>query len=430
MEEARNESATDVAPAIANESWSPLEKFLFRFSSLYFVGYALPDFFVLGPFNVLQRGMSDLAAWLAKTVLGLGEISVAYTGSGDMTVHYVRLVLLTVLALVGSLLWTVLDRRRPNYRRLGEWLVVACRYYLLTVMLSYGFAKVYLGQFPPPSLTRLVQPFGEASPMGLLWTFMGFSKAYSVFAGLGEIVGGLLLAFRRTTTLGALIIIGVMSNVVMLNFSYDVPVKLYSSHLLFFALVLAGLDGRRIVDFLVRNRSVPAAVYPPHFTSRKLNLVVLSLKVLVIGGMVISSVVSGVAADRNYHSLANKSSLYGIYDVESFEIDGEILPPLLTETRRWQTAIFDVRRQLNIRMMDGEMRRFGYAVEGGKSLRMHQDRDVSYRLAFERPAPHSVRLSGDFEGSAVVIELEKRDLDELLLVSRGFHWINEKPFNR
>ncbi len=431
MAEARKEVESDSVVAADNElPWHPVRKLLFRFSCLYFVGYALPDFVVLGPYNVLERGMNQLAAWLAGAVLHLGEIRLDATGSGDMTVHYVKVLTLAALALAGSLLWSVLDRHRPHYRRLGEWLTVACRYYLLSVMLSYGFAKIFTGQFPPPSLTRLVQPFGDASPMGLLWTFMGFSKAYSAFAGLGEIIGGLLLAFRRTTTLGALVIIGVMSNVVILNFSYDVPVKLYSCHLLMLALVLAGLDGRRILDLLVRNRPVSAALHPAHFSSLKLNRAALGLKSLAVTALVVSGVVNGLGAERAYRSLASKPAIYGIYDVERFEIDGETLAPLLTESRRWQTVIFDVQRQLTLRMMDGEMRAFGFGVDGARSLKIFRDRETGFGLTFEKPDPNSLRLAGEFEGSSVVVELKERDLEEFQLLSRGFHWVNEEPFNR
>ena len=56
---------------------------------------------------------------------------------------------------------------------------------------------------------------------------MGYSRPYAIFCGLVETVGGLLLFWQRTTTLGALIVAASMANVAMLNFSYDVPVKLF-----------------------------------------------------------------------------------------------------------------------------------------------------------------------------------------------------------
>ena len=83
-----------------------------------------------------------------------------------------------------------------------------------------------------PSLTRLLEPYGDSSPMGLLWTFMGASKGYSIFCGGVEMLAAILLFVPGCATLGALVAMGAMANVFMLNMCYDVPVKQYSFHLL------------------------------------------------------------------------------------------------------------------------------------------------------------------------------------------------------
>jgi len=75
---------------------------------------------------------------------------------------------------------------------------------LAFALLSYGTAKLFGGQFSFPSLERLDQKIGESSPMGLLWTFMGYSKLYTVFGGICQITAGLLLLFRRFSALGSL----------------------------------------------------------------------------------------------------------------------------------------------------------------------------------------------------------------------------------
>jgi dihydrodipicolinate synthase/N-acetylneuraminate lyase len=41
-----------------------------------------------------------------------------------------------------------------------------------------------------PSLTRLLQPFGTLSPMGVLWTSMGSAPAYEIFAGCAQVAAG------------------------------------------------------------------------------------------------------------------------------------------------------------------------------------------------------------------------------------------------
>ncbi len=57
--------------------------------------------------------------------------------------------------------------------------------------------------------------------MGVLWWMMGSSPAYTIFSGSIETLGGALLLFRRTATLGAIVSAGAMLNVWMLNMCYD-----------------------------------------------------------------------------------------------------------------------------------------------------------------------------------------------------------------
>ena len=83
---------------------------------------------------------------------------------------------------------------------------------------------------------------------------MGASESYNVFTGAGEILGGLLLTTRRTTLLGAIVSLGVLGHVAMLNFSYDVPVKLFSLHLLAMAVFLIAPDLRRLATMFLMIR--------------------------------------------------------------------------------------------------------------------------------------------------------------------------------
>src|SRR5690606_18379626 len=155
---------------------------------------------------------------IAKDLFNV-DSSVINAGSSDAAINYVRMFCFLVYSSLGTLIFSVLDRKRNDYNKEFYGLSVFLRYYLALAMLDYGFAKVFNTQFPFLSEDRLLQTYGESSPMGLLWTFMGYSTSYNVFTGLWEVVGGFLLFFKRTRLLGALLIIAVMSNVVMLNIS-------------------------------------------------------------------------------------------------------------------------------------------------------------------------------------------------------------------
>jgi hypothetical protein len=109
---------------------------------------------------------------------------------------------------------------------------------------------------------------------------------------LGEVLAGVLLVWRRTATLGALIAAGVMANVVMLNFCYDVPVKLMSSHLLVCALLIAYSDGVRLLNAFVLNQPTPPANLVGPWTSTGAWWTKLGFKAMVLVWAMLVPIVS------------------------------------------------------------------------------------------------------------------------------------------
>jgi uncharacterized membrane protein YphA (DoxX/SURF4 family) len=126
------------------------------------------------------------------------------------------------------------------------------RFTLASILLAYGISKVFDLQFSPPDVRVLNERYGDSSPMELLWTFVGFSVPYTIFSGVVEVIPGVLLLFRRTAVLGALMAVAVMLNVALLNFCYDVPVKLYSSLYVLMALFLLLPDVPSLFQFFLR----------------------------------------------------------------------------------------------------------------------------------------------------------------------------------
>src|SRR6185295_3914366 len=130
---------------------------------------------------------------------------------------WVQAFCLLVTAIAGTLLWSILDRRRPRYDRAYRWFRVFLRFALGSTMIGYGFAKAFPLQMPAPFLTRLLEPYGNFSPMGVLWYSIGASFPYERFTGIVEVVGGSLLFVPRTQLAGVLILIAATFQVFMLN---------------------------------------------------------------------------------------------------------------------------------------------------------------------------------------------------------------------
>ncbi len=160
--------------------------------------------------------------------------------SSDKTFDWVltRCLLVCTMLAVGA--WSIFDSKRANYVMLQKWFRLFVRFELAGQMIAYGLPKVIPLQMPFPYLTKLVEPFGDFSRMGVLWSFVGSSPGFETFVGCAEIVAGILIIIPRTTPLGALICLADMAVVFAPNLSYDVSIKLFLVPPVVIGLVLAG----------------------------------------------------------------------------------------------------------------------------------------------------------------------------------------------
>jgi uncharacterized membrane protein YphA (DoxX/SURF4 family) len=440
--------AVPEAAAFSSElrRWPVVRRLVFRFLCAYFVLYSLPSRgrvsivgLIPGTSFLTQKYVAmwqSICPWVGSHVFHLSGRAITYvpTGSGDTTLDYIQNLLFLVFAVVAAILWSVLDRKRGDYRKLEPWLRLLVRYVLAFTLFSYGFAKVFPLQFGTPGFLRLLEPYGDFSPMGSLWWFMGASIPYIIFAGAAEVLGGLLLVFRRTAALGALVAFAVMLNVMMLNYCYDVPVKLYSTNLVLMAAYLAAFDLRRLLDVFVRNcTSAPADVPGPIFARRWARISAIAIQVLMVGYALYGNVYGGWQAYKQRYINPSRPPIYGLYEVENFTRNGQDAPPLITDATRWRKVIAESPASITIKMMSDTAK--GYAAEydeakGIVTLSEFNDKTKKYPLTYKRPDSDHLDLEGIVAGDSLSMRLRKIDTSKFLLVSRGFHWINEMPLNR
>jgi uncharacterized membrane protein YphA (DoxX/SURF4 family) len=363
-------------------------------------------------------------------VLGLAEPSWEQNGSGDRTWDYVQLLAIAILAAIATAIWSVADRRRAGHPRLAAGARVVLRYYVGYMMLSYGVSKVFKLQFHDLRPGDLERRLGDMSPMGLAWTFMGYSTPYTMFAGLAEVIGGALLLWRRTATLGALVIVAVMTNVVMLNFCYDIPVKLFSSELLIMAIAIAAPGARRLIAAAL-GRATPEVAERERMSPRleRVRQVARLVLILVFAWAIFARPHSG----RNDHV----HELYGAWVVDTLVLGGVDRSPA-TDPDRWQKVLANPLAFHIITMSGGHMS-YEVTVDAAhhtltvntKDLRRDdapQPDSTNETWTYSRPAPDRLTLDGVHLGKPLHATLHLAP--GALLMTRGFRWINEMPFNR
>lgn len=407
-------------------------------------------------YTKLLASWQDLVAWVGAHLCGPdAPVRPHPTGSGDTLVNWLGIATAAAIALLLTSIWSLVARRSRDHGFLAPWLWVAARFFVASTMFSYGFAKVIPNQFSPPHLGRLLEPLGEFSPMGLLWTFMGSSPAYTIFAGAGEVLAGLLLCFRRTATLGALVAIGVMTNVVAMNLCYDVPVKLYATVYLLTAAAIVLPDAGRLIAVLVANRPAPPRDLSKPFGSKSLNALATLLALVWIAETTRAGIESGRSRYLTSTDGRPRPALYGVHEIESFERDGVALPPLLEDGPRWRRIIIDLPNFAVVHSMtekasafesviDPEARTIGltpaaapprpWTIAPPPPVASAQPEPEGpkqrFTFGYEEIEPDRFRFEGEFEGARLVFVTKRRDRDDFLLTSRGFRWISEDPFNR
>jgi predicted DCC family thiol-disulfide oxidoreductase YuxK len=352
---------------------------------------------------------------LSLKLLGI-PITIFPNGSGDTTFNYVQTLFHCVAALGVALLW-----RWPLPRWFGAAMHIALRYYLATTLAGYGWAKLVPLQFGSPGPAHLLRSFADASPMGLVWTMIGASTPYQMFTGFMELLAALLLFFPATSLLGAFLSAAIMLQIAALNYCYDIPVKLFSTHLLWFSCALLTRDAPRLLAILVlRIPTEPIPVVelkvPGKWWPRLLSVAkaILVINVLIVNGY------------YNYHgwlsqqSAILRSPFHGFYSVEEFQAG--------TGQPRWVRIGITGNYQLTALVESGEATRFAlqHDASGAELSLTERGNAMSITTKYSQPKPELLLL----EAPGFRVLLKKQPPSSSLLLSRGFHWINEVPFNR
>lgn len=157
--------------------------------------------------------------------------------SSDSSSMYMLVIILIALSLLLSLIIESIHLPKKYYTPLFYYKHLLIAYYLSLQLLNYGFDKVFRGQFYLPEPNTLYTPVGFLDKDILFWTTMGVSYEYSIFLGIIQIISGIFLLFRSTRLLGFLSAILIFINIVAINLSFDISVKLYAFFLLFLAII-------------------------------------------------------------------------------------------------------------------------------------------------------------------------------------------------
>ncbi|MCI4061464.1 DoxX family protein [Micromonospora sp. R77] len=375
--------------------------------------------------------MHPVRNWVAESIFGT-TLSKRFDGGDDRFAWVGQFCWLAVAA-VAAPVWTALDRSRAEDEDAWRpWFDLAVRMCLAGQLFYYGAAKAVPLQFQLP-LARLVEPFGNFSPMTVLWSQSAYSETYQRLLGCAEIAAGALLVVPKTTHFGALVSAAEMGHVLFLNMTFDVPVKIHSSHLLLLSLVLLAPESQRFVQALLTDHAVIPTRRRKPFRSHRANQIAAAAEVIAGGWVLGAQLRNAWTFWKNHGSGREKPALYGIWNVDEFLVNGQQLPPLTTEGKRWRRFIVESADTVTVQRMDDALDNYLATIDtqnGSIILFNINHPQQSTTLALENPAEDQLALEGEIDGRQVKLRMHRVDLESFPLVSRRFHWIQEEAYWR
>jgi hypothetical protein len=354
--------------------------------------------------------------------------------STDTSFSWAALYTMLILSLLIAIAWSAFDRKRTDYPDAEYWLRVAVRYFIAYFALYYGIIKLFAVQMPFPSLSQMSTPLGDLSPTRLSWMYMGASTSYQVFSGVIETMAGIFLLSRRTVTLGAMLSTAVFGNIVAMNFSYDIPVKIMSAHFLILSIYLLLFESRRIIDFFLNKPTTPTSFYNVSFDTPWKKYGRIAAKVAFIYISVVMVLILSLNTYRSQHLVVDTRPVeQGIYDVKYFSLNGDSVLAGRDSLRWGDFVIYGVTGSIKtadtIFVQRYKRAYFSFDVNSEEKTinirRSYGDENKITTLQYEIPDPQTLKLRGRWRNDSLVVVLKKSNKNFILSRPHQFHWLQE-----
>lgn len=335
--------------------WKGYEKFAFRAAFAFILLICLP--FSTRFYNNLYR-----LDWAEFNWNSLGGIATSFGAPEFIDLapadiwelySYINVFITAVLALFIGAVWSLLDRKRTEYRVWYHWILVIARYRLAFGIIAWGYKKLIPIQMELPSISFLYTPFADFSEQKLYWQSVGITQGYEIFLGFAEVLCGVLLLFRKTTAIGAALTAVILFNIVIANHVYDGMVHVHSFVFAVLAVIILWQYLPNIWDLLVNERDVK-----PSYTNVDISktwqkntrwvLKSTSIAIFVFFLLFLHSIDDlGYRYPHNHPGLKNTA---GFYHVTEYKRNNKIIPYSPLDSVRWHDVVFETWSTLAIRL--------------------------------------------------------------------------------
>ena len=404
-------------------SWSKTQLFFFRLFPIYLILYILfiSDFisfygdvipvlsYINKPFIFVTESFMRLINLLfihGQSVPTLDFQSDTFWGARAVLSFF-------IVAIVIAMAWTKFDKKR-SHPVLFSLVYTIARYYLAYIFFSYGMAKVFGNQFGYNSQNALLYSLPDLNPHQLFWSFMGTSRSYQIFAGIIEIIPGILLLFRSTTILGALVALPVTANVLMLNIGYDTRLKIFLLHLFIISLFILAPSIKRLFNFILfkKNETLAACPTIPLIARKKWLAVLIKISFICL---VVFLEFSFETRQVNERKNAPQNALVGLHSIKQFRF---INNSAIDNSKAWKRISVTPYARFSVQFANDSTTSYFFDSVTSERMELVTDADTSFkcRLSYKELGPAEWFFSGTLKNDSISFTSTKIDLNKTTLL--------------
>jgi hypothetical protein len=220
---------------------------------------------VIGAF-MLRQGFTFFRTWIPIRVISI--------------IPFLSL----LAAIIYAFIWQARKTNRPDTLTFWQGLI---RYGVAFDLASFGWEKICHLQLVMP-LSKLDLPYGSFSPSDLFWTFFSHSYLFGCIIAGFQIVGAMMLLFRRTTLVGVFVLLPVLANILLMDIFYQIgdSVVVHASIMMLGALYFLFLEFNRLKGFFfVSKDQLPALNLSKYFKiAIRLSIIYIPLLLIAMHG--------------------------------------------------------------------------------------------------------------------------------------------------
>lgn len=361
------------------EGWTEVEKVAFRIAFIFFVIMSIPwswrwytDLFAIDWTGLHYRDLYDIARFQPSFPLLRQWLPNLY--------GYADWIVVLFLAIVGAVIWSVVDVKTKNYNKLYYWLLVITRYRAGIGIIGFAFTKVLPVQMPYPSEGLLNTDLGDLTQQKIYWLSIGIVPWYQVFTGLVELLAGTMLFFRKTTFYGAALLMGALGSITFVNFAYEGGVHIYASYFVLYGLFILSYYIPRIYKLTILEQYTVPINYYPAFDKTWFYVLRFGLKagviVVFLGVLLYVQLLNFWYDPYKQPSSPGVAKLRGYYDVKAFYLNNVLIPYNPYDSLRWQDLTFEKWTTMSFKV--NKAQRLDLSNGGGNPIR---DIDRTFEVA-------------------------------------------------